>query len=112
MASRRIASRGASSRRNVRVSQVSAYFGGLGTDTGGALLSANAHYDINYLDFTADNNPLAGFNYELPVAAWHYSMVAPREWGERPARGLFRGRGIKCCVATMRLPLETGAGQR
>ncbi|MCL1856051.1 MAG: hypothetical protein FWF84_00170 [Kiritimatiellaeota bacterium] len=68
--------------------KVSSLFAGLGNDNGtGAALAANGMYDISGLDFNANNNPLDGFSYALPVAAWQYSNVAPAEWGERPVVG-------------------------
>jgi hypothetical protein len=72
---------------------VNALFGDIG-GTGGSYsnmaLAVDGLYDMSANDFNANNNPLKDLEFELPVSASTYSLLAPSEWGDRPAVGLLQ----------------------
>ena len=75
---------------NRAINSVSRLFGGIVADSSSTSPSARSidgHYDLSGVDFNPNNNPLAEFDFTLPIAAWQYSMVAPDAWGERPVVG-------------------------
>jgi hypothetical protein len=49
--------------------------------------AADGLYVMSAADFDGTNNPLAILDFELPVTASTYSLVAPNGWGDRPAVG-------------------------
>jgi hypothetical protein len=71
------------------LSKVSMLFGDIGSTTGNnaLALAADGLYDMTANDFNANNNPLEDLQFELPVSASTYSLLAPSEWGERPSAG-------------------------
>jgi hypothetical protein len=74
---------------NNLLNKVSTLFGDIGNTTGNSeqALALNGLYDASAADFSDTNNPLADFQFELPVTASTYSLLAPKAWGERPAVG-------------------------
>ncbi len=70
------------------LNQVSMLFGGIKGDSEitALALSINGLYDLSASDFTV-TNPLEYIDFELPVTASTYSLVAPSSWGDRPAVG-------------------------
>ena len=74
---------------NNLLNKVSALFGDIGNTTGNSALAKaeDGWYDVSGADFSADNNPLEDFDFEVPVSASTYSLLAPDVWGERPAVG-------------------------
>jgi hypothetical protein len=74
---------------NNLLARVSMLFGDIGNTTGNAALAlaADGLYDMSANDFNATNNPLEDLDFALPVSASTYSLLAPEEWGERPAVG-------------------------
>lgn len=77
---------------NDMLSKVNALFGDIGNTTGNSALALakDGLYDMTANDFNATNNPLEDLNFVLPVSASTYSLMAPSEWGERPAVGLLQ----------------------
>lgn len=70
------------------LNQVSMLFGSFGDSGSGAAKAADGAYDTSSVDLSdPDNESLTDINFKLPITASTYSMVAPDDWGERPAVG-------------------------